>query len=184
MEYAERRMAVLGQSPQQQHPLLKTITNGNVNPRIVSSLTAKPWNFTVTALAGRKRRRGYGCNNPPNPPINARLPNATLLEAINELDELDREKDGRDAKRQRTGSLSEVIRLPGKNQEEWREEALMNLKTVVFATNTVPPPVSAEDSYPTSPTSPAGPNPITAGLLTAGGSSRKDSITGDAVRVG
>ncbi|KAJ3531546.1 hypothetical protein NMY22_g8110 [Coprinellus aureogranulatus] len=183
LEYAERRMAILGQPTQRENPIFKTITNGNVNPRVVSSLTAKPWNFTTTALVGRKRRRGYGSVNP-HPPVNAGLPNATLLEAIHVLDERELEKGTRGAKRQRTGSLSEVVRLPGKNHEEWREEALMNLKTVVFATNTVPPPVSAEDSYPTSPTSPAGPNPITAGLLTAGGSSRKDSVTGDAVRVG
>lgn len=183
LEYAERRMAVLGQSPQQQHPLLRTIAKGNVNPRVVSSLTLSPWNFTTTALAGRKRRRGYGCINA-HPPINAKLPNSTLLEAISELDELEKEKTSRGAKRPRTGSLSEAVRLPGKPQEEWREDTLMNLKTVVFATHTVPPPVTAEDSYPTSPTSPAGPNPITAGLLTAGGSSKRDSTTGESVRVG
>lgn len=60
----------------------------------------------------------------------------------------------------------------------------MKLKTVVFATHTVPSPVSAEDSYPTSPTSPAGVNPIAAGLLAAGGGSKRETSIGDAVRIG
>jgi hypothetical protein len=67
---------------------------------------------------------------------------------------------------------------------------LMDLKTVVFATHVGPPPVPTADSYPTSPTSPAGVNPIAAGLLNAAATAAenktagKEPSLGEVVRVG
>jgi hypothetical protein len=134
-------------------------------------------------VAGRKRRRGYGCGSL-HPPINGRLPNATVLDAIAELDEIEQEKDGRRVvKRRRVGLGSEAIRLPGKTWEEWREDALMDLNTVVFATNVMPNPVPEGDSYPTSPTSPAGANALAAGLVSSG-EGIKETLFGGVVRVG
>jgi len=180
-------MAIIGSTPTPR-PLLATVTNANFNPRVVASLTASPWNFTTTRVVGRKRRRGYGYVSP-HPPINARLPNATLLDAIDEQDAEEQEREGeRIIKRRRLALGSDAIRLPAKTWEEWREDALMDLKTVVFATNTVPAPLPAEESYPTSPTSPAGINPITAGLVNPAGpvegNTKRETSLGDVVRVG
>jgi len=113
-----------------------------------------PYNsaYPATPLAGRKRRRNF-CGAPP--PISAKTPNGTVLDIIHEVEEEQaREEDERQAKRRKVSIRPE---------EERREEALMDLRTVVFSTSTVGNE-DISDDVPTSPVS-ANPPPSTNGGL-------------------
>ncbi|KAH6915800.1 hypothetical protein BKA70DRAFT_1253812 [Coprinopsis sp. MPI-PUGE-AT-0042] len=137
-EYTERRVAVLG---------------GHCpNPSGHGAITLTPYNctpsFTTGRLAGLKRRRPLSDSHPP---INSKTPNATVLDIIREVEEEEeREEDERRSKRRR-------LHGPSQNSlEVQKEDALMNLRTVIFSTSTQ----GADAGMDEIPTSPVATNPL------------------------